>query len=145
MFPKGNQLRKGLKPANAFQKGFTPWNKGLKGIHLSPKSEWKKGHISLSKDKIGSITQRKDKTGKIRNWIKIKEPNKWEYYSRYLWKEKYGFIIKEDVVHHLNGNTLDDRIENLIALSRKDHPIFHNRWRLTKLTKKQLDFYKNRY
>ena len=27
----------------SFKKGRTPWNKGLKGIHLSPKSEFKKG------------------------------------------------------------------------------------------------------
>lgn len=26
-----------------FKKGHTPWNKGMKGIHLSPKSEFKKG------------------------------------------------------------------------------------------------------
>lgn len=26
-----------------FEPGQEPWNKGLKGIHLSPKSEWKKG------------------------------------------------------------------------------------------------------
>lgn len=27
-----------------FKKGYNPWNKGLKGIHLSPESEFKKGH-----------------------------------------------------------------------------------------------------
>ncbi len=27
-FRKGNKLRKGLKPANAFKKGHDPWNKG---------------------------------------------------------------------------------------------------------------------
>lgn len=29
------------------RKGLAPWNKDLKGIHLSPKSEFKKGHIQL--------------------------------------------------------------------------------------------------
>lgn len=36
-----------------FKKGMVPWNKGLKGIHLSPKSEFKKGIIPVNK--IGPI------------------------------------------------------------------------------------------
>jgi len=32
--------------------GKQPWNKGLKGIHLSPKSEWKKGDKRLIGNKI---------------------------------------------------------------------------------------------
>lgn len=39
-----------------FKKGNRPWNKGLKGIHLSPKSEFKKGrtyrHTEEAKEKV---------------------------------------------------------------------------------------------
>ena len=48
-FQKGNQFRKGLKPANAFPKGSIPWNKNKKDIHLSPNSEFKKGEHSSPK------------------------------------------------------------------------------------------------
>ena len=43
-FPKGNTLRKGLKPINAFEKGMTPWNKGKKGIMPIP---WNKGLLGI--------------------------------------------------------------------------------------------------
>ena len=79
---KGNTFRKGKKPTNCFKKGHIPWNKGQKGIHLSPATEFKKGQKSYSKLPIGTIVQRTEK-GKIRNFIKIKEPNKWQYYYVY--------------------------------------------------------------
>ena len=39
----GNKHRQGYPASNPFKKGYTPWNKGKKGIHLSPKTEFKKG------------------------------------------------------------------------------------------------------
>lgn len=39
-FIKGNHIK------TEFKKGFSPWNKGKKGIHLSYKTEFQKGHTS---------------------------------------------------------------------------------------------------
>ena len=43
--------RKGKGLANKNAAGHTPWNKNLKGIHLSSKSEFKKGQIAPMKGK----------------------------------------------------------------------------------------------
>lgn len=43
------QFLKGMIPPTAWSNGRIPWNKNLKGIHLSPKSEFKKGCISPNK------------------------------------------------------------------------------------------------
>ncbi len=77
---------------------------------------------------IGTIRQRKDKAGTIRNWIKIGEPNKWIELAKYRWLESGKELIKGMCLHHINNRSDDDRIENLVLVSRREHPKLHNRW-----------------
>lgn len=44
---------------------------------------------------------------------------------RLIWIENYGEIPKDYVIHHINGNKKDNRIENLECLSRQDHAMKH--------------------
>lgn len=46
-----NSLKNLLKGRVEWQSGHEPWNKGQKGIHLSPKSEFKKGRTPWNKGK----------------------------------------------------------------------------------------------
>lgn len=69
-----------------FENGGTPWNKGLKGIHLSPQSEFKKGDKRImGKNNYnwkGGITNNNEK---IRKSIEYKQ---WamDVYSRDKWR-----------------------------------------------------------
>lgn len=65
-----------MKNNGRFKKGHIPWNKNIKGLHLSPDTEFKKGEKGIKWLPVGSITTRKYKNGEIRRFIKIKEPNK---------------------------------------------------------------------
>jgi hypothetical protein len=114
-----------------------------RGISRNPQTEFKKGQKGLTHVPIGTITIC-ERHGRKRNRVKSAELQ-WEFNSAYVWKCKYGKVIKGDVVHHLNGDSLDDRIENLIALPRQDHPIFHSKWGLKQLTSEQLKYYISRY
>lgn len=122
----GNQYRKGKRPTNAFEKGHEPWNKGLRGIHLSSATEFKKGQRGINYVPVGTIRTRKEK-GKPRQFIKVSDPNIWEYYAVYLWEQKYGKIPQGYVIHHINKNRLDDRIENLVCVSRSEHINIHRK------------------
>lgn len=122
----GNQHAKGNPPnKTSFHKGNIPWNKNMKGIHLSPQSEFKKGCISNNKKKLGSITKRKDKNDAIRQWIKIDEPNKWIEYAKWVWISKNGNIPQGFLLHHIDKNSLNDNITNLTLLTRKGHINIH--------------------
>ena len=123
-----------LSPASEFKKGSEPWNKNTKGIHLSPKSEFKKGQDALVKYKIGTIQKRK-MNGGFRNWIKIEHPKKWILYSRYLWLKNGRKLIKGMVIHHKNKNQLDDKISNLVQLSKSKHLEIHRYNQKAKLIK----------
>ncbi len=121
----GNTHRKGHRPTNAFLNGHTPWNAGLKGIHLSSKTEFQKGSVPNNKVSVGTITKRTDRNGTSRKYIKITEPNVWKAYSVFLWEKENGIVPNGYVVHHINKNALDDRIENLELLTRAEHLSVH--------------------
>jgi len=139
---KGNQFAKGSKPnKTCFKKGDVPWNKGLKGIHLSPKTEFKKGLRSSNWQPVGTITIRTSKR-ETRRFIKVAEPDKWEEYAKFLWKQKYGKVLKGYAIHHIDGDKLNDDIKNLIALSISEHMKLHSG--LVIPTQEQLEQYISR-
>jgi hypothetical protein len=126
---KGNQFAKGSKPnKTSFKKGQEPWNKGTTGIMKANSGSFKKGQEGINWKPVGTITQRKDKSGTIRNWIKTKEPNVWIEYAKYVWLKSGKKLKKNYCLHHINNRSDDDRIENLLMVSRQDHPKLHNRW-----------------
>ena len=44
---------------------------------------------------------------------------------RKVWIDNNGEIPKGFVIHHINGNKKDNRIENLQCISRREHRFLH--------------------
>ncbi len=126
----GNQWAKGSGPnRTSFKPGVEPWNKGKRGYMGANATSFKPGVLSGRAVPIGTVTVRTDKNGRRRQHIKTADG--WMEYAKWLWIEAYGMLIPGDVVHHIDGDSMGDRLTNLIAVPREVHPAIHNRhWRI---------------
>lgn len=59
-----------------------------------------------------------------RAWVSLRRGK--QLYSRCLMEGHLGrHLAYEEVVHHVNGDPTDDRLENLVVISRKEHAAIH--------------------
>lgn len=121
----GNKWRAGKRPANAFPKGHAPWTKGMKGIHLSPHSEFKPGYVSHKRLPVGAVTVRLDKNGRSRAFVKTADPSDWKLRAVLVWETANGPLPPGLVIHHKDRDTLNDATDNLEAMTRKGHIAEH--------------------
>ena len=98
-----------------FKKGNVPWNAGLKGIHLHPDTEFKKGEM-VGKDhhcwKGGEQINKKDCAYvSIGANQRVRRPRK-------VYEEAFGKIPNGWVLYHLDKDMHNDDLDNLIAIPR---------------------------
>lgn len=118
---KGNRYRVGLRPTNAFEPGHTTWNRGMKGIHLSPASEFKPGRRSDRRAPVGEERVRRTHDGHLRMFVKVAEPNVWKLRAVKVWEDNVGPVPQGKLIHHQDRDTLNDDIGNLRCLTRAEH------------------------
>jgi hypothetical protein len=46
-------------------------------------------------------------------------------YARWLYEKHFGILAKNVFVHHINGDTMDDRLENFQLLTNSEHALLH--------------------
>lgn len=110
-------IRGGMK--TRFKKGVVSY-RPPKGVHYSPKTEFKKGQLPINLKQIGTVTVRNDKCGKSFRWIKTTE-KRWIPYARFIWEKQYGPVPDGFFVGHKNGRTLNDNPENLCLVNGSEH------------------------
>jgi len=125
-----------------FAKGLNPWNAGRTDIRVSPKSEFKKGHLPANTLFDGAISIRKDtKTGRKYKYIRI-ALGKWELLQRKVWKDANGDIPKGYVVVLKDGDTINCELENLELISMADNARRNNKlsqWKKTYVFKEKIE------
>ena len=104
----------------SFKEGHIPWNKNLKGIHLSPETEFKSGNRPHNWK--GGRTIHK-------GYINIYKPNhprtsSTGYVSehRLVMEQHLGrYLERHELVHHKDGNKQNNNILNLCSTTREKH------------------------
>jgi len=91
----------------------------------SRQTQFKPGREPSNKVRVGTVTVRYQRGDHDRAWIKVGEPNEWKRRAVYVWEAHGGIIPEGFVIHHMNKNALDDRIQNLALISRCAHPSCH--------------------
>ena len=112
------KIRKGthLSPATEFKKGHVPLNKGTKGMfpNAGGATKFKPGHLPHNHLPVGS--ERKDTDG---YWlVKTADPNVWTAKHRLLWEQAHGPIPKGMVVTFIDGNRDNCVLDNLDMIER---------------------------
>lgn len=99
-----------------FAKGQAAWNKGKRGIHLSPHSEFQKGHMPQTYRPVGSERLSKDGYPEV----KVADPKTWKAKHRIIWEKAYGSIPRGHVVIFADGNPMNASLDNLMLVSRAE-------------------------
>jgi hypothetical protein len=117
-----------------FERGHTPFNKGLKGINYGGvETQFKKGNKPHNTTFDGAITERAD--GYL--WIRVAE-NKWVQYHRYLWEQINGPLADDLIVTFKNGDKRDFRIENLEIITRRENALRNHNRQKASITMREL-------
>lgn len=102
-------------PATEFKKGHVPLNKGTKGMYPNAggATKFKKGHRPHNYLPVGSETKTSDGYWKV----KIADPKTWKMKHVLLWENAYGPIPKGKFVTFLDGNRDHCVLDNLGLIS----------------------------
>lgn len=85
-------------------------------------TEFRAGQAAHNHQPVGSVTiRRRRRDGERRAWVKVAEPNVWNLRARVVWEAANGPVPDGMVVHHVNRDTLDDSLANLVLESRSGH------------------------
>lgn len=117
------EVRDRLKSMTQFCKGQTPFNKGIKGIHHSPATEFKSGHRPANTKYDGCIRIRYHKRSKYpMKFIRLAKMV-WAPLHRHLWEKKHGPIPAGHIVAFVDGDSMNCALSNLMLISRAQNAL----------------------
>ncbi|MDY9924878.1 HNH endonuclease [Methanosarcina sp.] len=107
----------GTNSGKRFKKGGTPWNKGLKKIHLSPETEFQEDQYVGENHPSWKGGVQTNKNDCVYLWA---GKNNRVRRARKVYEDTYGEIPREYVIYHIDGDNSNDHPSNLEAISRAE-------------------------
>jgi len=125
------RYKEGMRSGEAFQfkPGHIPKNKGVKmpaeTYEKVKPTMYKKGSKPHNTQPVGTIHNRADKTGRLYQYIKIKDSH-WELLQRHVWTQANGEIPKGCVINFIDGNFMNCELSNLQVKTRAEMAIMNS-------------------
>lgn len=85
-----------------------------------------KGQTNSGSFKKGQIPWNKQGKTKYERGERMTFNGKTIYCHRHIWESNFGKIPKGMVIHHIDGNTKNNSIENLRLMTQSDHLKLHH-------------------
>ena len=105
-----------------YKLGNVPDSKDKKGIHNSPATEFKPGHVPVNHKPVGTISIRNNtKRNHCYKYIKIAEMNVWKEYHLYIYEKEYSPIPKGEILIFRDGNSMNFVLKNLELINAQKH------------------------
>lgn len=88
---------------------------------------FKAGVAPVNRVPVGTvrIRTRHKRAGVQRAFVKVADPNVWRERAQVVYEQAHGPRTRGKVIHHINGDPLDDQPENLVELTRAEHAAVH--------------------
>jgi hypothetical protein len=113
--PEATERIREIGAAYRFNPDQSPWNKGMKGLHIGGnETRFKRGLVPHNTVAVGTELMSSD--GYLK--LKIGHPDQWVFVHRRNWEEAHGPIPKGMCVAFKDGNRENCAIENLQLLTR---------------------------
>jgi len=103
----------------------------IRSKKIMPKKGYRMTEEHRQKISISHVGfRKKEKKGWIHNGRKViydSEEKREVLEHRYIMEKHIGRkLLRTEIIHHINENPLDNRIENLKIVSRGEHTVIHN-------------------
>ena len=99
-----------------FQKGHTPYNKGVPRPGWRNNGTFKKGHISPLRRKIGDERMNRDGYWEV----KVDNPSVWKLKHKLIYEQHYGPLPEGGIILFADGNKSNFDIDNLILTTQRE-------------------------
>lgn len=104
-----------------YMPGNVPANKGIKGTHFSPATEFKPGQTPLNVKPVGSITVRNNyKRGTKYCYIKLSE-HEWVMYHVHLWIQANGSVPAGYILVFKDRDSLNVVLDNIEPITMEEN------------------------
>jgi len=108
-----------------YKNGCIPWTKNQKETYVALKKRYQSGKRPPKIMPIGTITVRAKKNKPPYRFIKMGENRNWVPYSKYLWMMAGRKLKVGEFIHHIDGNSLNDNLDNYMAVTKRGHSRIH--------------------